>query len=398
MKIVYLLCQGSGGLPHYTAELANATAAKAEVSVLKPTETTADEYFSDDVTLYECFEPLNISIPKIVNNNISFVTILKALRSYSNIGLIHDIDPEIVHLTASTELFPYMKYFVWRAGIDGTYPVIETFHNIDPDKLFLRLSDLSDVDTNNPLKWLAVNNLKNVMAKIMPTPNRAHSIVHTDQHFDRLRDRGMLEEDISIIPHGIYEIFHRDDIDIETEENTILFFGNVVERKGPDTLIEAVPLIRERVPDIKVVFAGSGSFDDQSQAIIDEYNENFEIHDRFIPNEEVGKFHARCQLIAFPHKRLVGTSGTLTVAYSFEKPVVSSNVGSFTDFVAEPGCGITVPPDDPEALANAIITVLRNPNLYEAMAENTKRIREELSWEKIGNKHLNLYAKIVNDS
>jgi len=398
MKVVYTLCQGSGGLPHYTAELANKTADYADVSVIKPTETTADEYFSSDIDIREPFEPLNISVPKIMNNEISITTVLTALRSYSNIDVIHDIDPDIVHLTASTELFPYMKYFMWQVNIDSEYPVVETFHNIDPDKLFLRLADLSDVDTNNPLKWLFVNNMKNMLSKALPTPDRAHSIVHTDEHFRRLNERGVPEEDISIIPHGIYEIFQSDEIDEQTEENSILFFGNVVERKGPDTLVEAVPLIREYVPDITVVFAGSGSFDDKSQRIMDEYSENFEVHDRFIPNEEVGEFHDRAQLIAFPHKRLVGTSGTLTVAYSFEKPVISSSVGSFPDLVAEPGCGFVVPPDDPEALANGILTILRNESIYRTMAENTKRVREELSWEHIAEDHIDLYSELLSET
>lgn len=394
MKVVYILCQGSGGLPHYTAELANKVAQKADVSIIKPTKTSADEYFCSEIDTHNEFDPINISIPKIAKNEVSIIDTLQSLGSYSNVKLVHDLDPDIVHMTASTELFPFMKYFVWRSGIDKQYPLIETFHNIDPDRLFLRLDDLSDVDTNNPIKWLLVNNIKNMMGKVLPTPNRDHSIVHTQEHKTRLLDRGTPKSDISIIQHGIYEIFQNEYRNVPTEDNSILFFGNIVERKGPDTLIEAVPKIQDHIPDVNVIFAGDGTFGTESKKIIEEYSENFEIHDRFIPNEEVGEFHDRAQLIAFPHKRLVGTSGTLTVAYSFEKPVVASSVGSFTDLVAKRGCGLVVPPDDPEELADAVISILNDNETYERMSRNTKKIRKELSWANIAEAHISLYEDL----
>ena len=53
MRVVYPLAVGKGGLPHYAASLANAVAKTEDVVVLKPTETSADDAFSDDVEVVE---------------------------------------------------------------------------------------------------------------------------------------------------------------------------------------------------------------------------------------------------------------------------------------------------------------------------------------------------------
>lgn len=399
MHVAYVLCQGEGGIPHYTAELANAMSDCAKVSVLKPTETTADGYFDEDVKVHELFEPLNISVPRIQKNEISIRKSVKAINSYSNLNQLHDIDPDIVHLTASSELFPFLKYFLSKADIGETYPLVETFHTVDPDRLVLRRDDIDDVDANNPLKWLAINNAKNVLSKALPESERAHAVVHTKKHRQRMIDRGVEPDHISIIPHGAFELFHDgpEAVNTPAEENTILFFGNIVSSKGPDTLVKAVPYLLEHVPDVKIIFAGDGTFSEESKSVIDEYPEHFEVHNRFIPNEEVGQLFARSQIVSIPHRKLDAQSGAMTIAYSFGKPTVTTTVGEPSGLVTETGCGLVVPPNDPQALAKALGTILRNDTLRETMSANTDAIQHHLSWGHIANQHQSIYENMVDE-
>ena len=51
-----MLGTGSGGIPHYTAELANAISKYAEVFVIKPDRTTADEFFFQRCKSHKCVQ------------------------------------------------------------------------------------------------------------------------------------------------------------------------------------------------------------------------------------------------------------------------------------------------------------------------------------------------------
>ena len=57
MKVVYVLLTSLGGIPHYTAELANAMANHAEVIVFKPKDSN-DQLFSEKVQLLNVFNTI----------------------------------------------------------------------------------------------------------------------------------------------------------------------------------------------------------------------------------------------------------------------------------------------------------------------------------------------------
>ena len=62
------------------------------------------------------------------------------------------------------------------------------------------------------------------------------------------------------------------------------------------------------------------------------------------------------------------------------KPVVATEVGNLVEMVAPSGddlqAGIIVPPENPEALAEAIITLLRNPEKRKKMSEDARKKAE----------------------
>ena len=109
MKVLYILGQDAGGLPHYTAELANAVADHAEVTVMKPRETTADDLFDDEVELVEAFRSLSVSMPEIYKRNVDPVEFARGVWSYNNLKRIAEIDADVTHVT--TGLFPQTKLF-----------------------------------------------------------------------------------------------------------------------------------------------------------------------------------------------------------------------------------------------------------------------------------------------
>lgn len=383
MHVVYVLGQNTGGLPHYTAELANAVADHAEVTVLKPTETSADDVFDPRLDVREVFEPLGVSMPKLSRREVDPREVARGILSYRRLRQLRDIDADVVHDT--TDLFPQVKLFMKLNRIDDRMPVVVTRHEVEKRRLSLaRPPHLAEELVNMAI----------------PDVRLAGTVVHTENQKRALVDRGVPSEEISVIPHGVYTMFgDHTDIDREPDPNTLLFFGNVVRHKGIDTLVRAIPHVAEEIPDVTLIVAGDGRIPRDVADVVSANPSNFEIHDRFIPNGEVKEFFARAGLAVMPyHEREGGTnghSGALATALSFGTPVVTSRAGDFPSLVEGSGAGRTVPSGDPERLAETIVAVLRDDGARRRMAANGRRLAEELSWSSIAERHVDLYRDVT---
>jgi glycosyltransferase involved in cell wall biosynthesis len=383
MELLYLIGQNEGGFPHYAAELANAMTNHAEVTVLKPSRTTADDAFSDAVRVVDAFEPLELSLPKLYAHEFNVRENLRAMWSYRNVRRVHEIDPDVVH--DPTALLPYVKLCAGRYGIDDRYPLVVTRHEVPAKRFPLsRPPELAE----------------NLVHALLPGVKLARTIVHTRDQRTALLARGYDADEVEVIPHGSYDLFTRYDYEERPEEeSTLLFFGNVIPSKGLDTLAEAAVLASEDVPDVKLIVAGTGSLSESTRRLVERHEERFELHDYFVPNDEVGELFSRATAAVMPYRDEDGTkghSGALATAFSFGKPVVTSSVGEFPLLAERAGAGLVVPPDRPRRLANALVSVLRNDGLRAELARNSRKQAAALSWERIAERHLDLYESVLD--
>ena len=103
--------------------------------------------------------------------------------------------------------------------------------------------------------------------------------------------------------------------------------------------------------------------------------------DRYVPNEEVELYFRAADVAILPYESAT-QSGIIQVAYDFDLPVITTNVGGLPEVVHDGETGLIVPPGNPEALANAVV------RFYESdMAESCKAFiqaeRERFSWEPL---------------
>jgi len=380
MKVVYILPASSGGIPHYTAELANATSKYAEVTVLKP-KNLSDELFSDKVKTMDVFDPL-------VFSRGSFMKIFSLrnvinLSSLRNIKAVDQIKPDVIHFP---ELYPHSAFFTFLCGIDKKYPTIVTLHSTF-ESFFSLLLNTKDI----------IYSLSASMADLMRRLIKVNKIiVHTDNDRNTLIKKGVDPDKIIVIPHGAYSIFKKyESPSITKEENCALFFGYIIRQKGLEYLIKAAPVVAKEIPDFKVVIAGEGNLSKYLRLIHD--SSRFEIYNDFIPNEVVARLFQRAKVVVLPYTYHGGHSGVLTIAFSFGKPVVVTDVGSFPELVEDKGEGLIVPSKDTKALAEAIIKLLKDEGLRERMKRNALRKAEEFSWDNVAKMHMKVYEGVLNE-
>ncbi len=138
----------------------------------------------------------------------------------------------------------------------------------------------------------------------------------------------------------------------------VLYGGNIGLAQGLDVFINSARLLRD-VPDIHLVLVGGGVEKDALQTQVRSLGlTNVEFID-FQPKEKVVSFFSAADVLfahlkAAPHR--VGTVPEKILAYmACGRPVLmAAQDGAALDIVKEYGCGVTAPPDDPEALSQAI--------------------------------------------
>lgn len=376
MKVVYILPISWGGIPQYTAELANAVSKYGDVVVMKPKDSN-DNFFSKDVEVMNVFEPIYLS--KKMPIKIFFLKNIKSFFSFNNIRMISKIDPDIIHFPIPS---PHASIFAYLHRLDKRYPTISTLHGVFE-------SAIASPFKSGSFSTAIINSINEITNKLIQFDT---IIVHTDENKNMLTKRGISAEKIVVIPHGAFSLFGKY-CGSESEENCILSFGYIVKHKGIEHLIKAVPLIAQEITDIKVIIAGEGDFSNYSKYIEDETK--FEIYNKYIPNEMVSGLFQRARLVVLPYTYHQGHSGVLTIAFSFGKPVIVTNVGDLPNLVEDGKEGLVVPPKNPEALAEAIIKLLKDDELRKQMGENAYKKAQELSWDNIAKRHMKVYEEVI---
>jgi glycosyltransferase involved in cell wall biosynthesis len=77
-------------------------------------------------------------------------------------------------------------------------------------------------------------------------------------------------------------------------------------------------------------------------------------------------------------------------------PIVATRVAALPEVVQDGATGILVPPDDPEALAAALLRLVLDPTLCREMgAAGFQRLRERFSAEVMGQRTAELYESVA---
>jgi len=203
---------------------------------------------------------------------------------------------------------------------------------------------------------------------------------------------GVHRAKIDIIPHFEWDadLFTRWRTGGAKEEQWILFFGRVAKNKGLEYLIRAEPLITKEFPSARIVIAGSGQ-EDYHKGITN--RDAYILLDHYVGYREAAMLFQKSAIVVLPYTYAT-VSGILPVAYAFRKPVVATSIGGFLEVVEDGRTGILVPPRNPEALAQAITSLLRDSTLRSAIGEaGYSKLTNELSWAVTAAKLMSLYRE-----
>ena len=264
-------------------------------------------------------------------------------------------------------VFPFsfvMRWFCYFCNATGI-KIIWEMHNIIPHHLYKNAARDS--------KWF----YEKVDGIILHSKNdiaRSRDLLGTDENKMHI-----------IIPHGNFIESYENKISkkdariklrIPDDKKVILCFGFIRENRGYEYLIEAT----NNMLDTIVIIAGKVLEKKVYEKLLNitEGRPDLKIFGKWIPDDEIQIYFNACDIVVLPYVNIT-TSGVIPLAYTFSRPVITTEIGGLKDIVNEK-TGILIPPENVGELKKAIGKMLSMN--YEGMGRYAyEYAKKEFSWE-----------------
>jgi glycogen(starch) synthase len=175
----------------------------------------------------------------------------------------------------------------------------------------------------------------------------------------------------------------------------LVFAGRLVHEKGLQELIKALPLLRDELPGVRLVVAGTGRqlADQQDRAA------RYGVSDLidwvgFLDATELAGLLAAADLVVVPS--LYEPFGMVALeAQLAGTPVAVSDTGGLAELV-EPGVtGLRFTPESPAAIAAAVRDVVADPDgAWSRAVRAQRRARDEFGWDTVARRTAEVYAAV----
>ncbi|MGR9087555.1 MAG: glycosyltransferase family 4 protein [Gammaproteobacteria bacterium] len=268
-------------------------------------------------------------------------------------------------------------------------PVVTTLHTVlkDPAReyrdVLLKLSELSD-----------------------------KLVVMSHKAVDLLKDiYGVPEEKIAYVPHGIPDTpfidpnFYKDQFGVEGKK-VLLTFGLLSPNKGIETMLQALPAVIDKHPDVAYIILGAthphivkSSGEDYRNSLQNlvselEIDEHVIFLNRFVENDELCEFLGASDLYITPYlEEAQITSGTLAYAMGAGKAVISTPYWYAAEMLAD-GRGHLVPFRAPEAMAERINALLDNEVERNTIRKRAYMFSRNAVWKEVARRYLEIFTEV----
>ncbi len=197
---------------------------------------------------------------------------------------------------------------------------------------------------------------------------------------------------VHMVPHPVYDLFGealsrqqaRSTLQLPPKAPVLLFFGLIRRYKGLHVLLDAMPRIVAAMPEARLIIAGE-CYDDEQRYRDQIRRHGLEHHVRFdaryIPDAEVPAYFSACDVVVQPYVTAT-QSGVAQIAFNFEVPLIITDVGGLAEVVRHDEDGLVVPPEAPQALADAVMRFFRE-DLGERFTTSVKERKRSFGWSPL---------------
>jgi glycosyltransferase involved in cell wall biosynthesis len=305
---------------------------------------------------------------------------------------LRQFKPDLVHLNSST--LAAAARAAWREGIPVVWHIREPIAN---GYFGLRREWLKHHIAHDSTRTIAISGYDASRLRPSPDIRVIHNFVDFNI-FDRALSPGEARRKLNLTP----------------AQNVVTMLGGVAYPKGTLTFVQALPLVRKAVPNVRFLVVGPGpavgdtsrvkslakfllradAYDRQVMAAATDSIASGHIRFTGIRND-IPQVLAASDVVAFPSV-VPHFARPIIEAGAMAKPVVASRVGGPLELVQDGLTGLLVSPVDPVALAESIITLLKDPVRAKSMGEaGYAQAREKFEAATNAKKTFAVYEEIL---
>ncbi|PIN89773.1 hypothetical protein COU57_05300 [Candidatus Pacearchaeota archaeon CG10_big_fil_rev_8_21_14_0_10_32_14] len=173
---------------------------------------------------------------------------------------------------------------------------------------------------------------------------------------------------IEVIPMGIdTDLFNEDKKDISLKKKNkidgpfLLYVGRIAPEKGIDLLIEAMPEVINKFPEVKLMIIGEGTIKEEIVNRVDELNiKNKIIFMGWVDNKKLPKYYATADVFVCPSRR-EGSPVSYIESLACGTPLVVGDIPISNEIIKNKEMGLVVK-HNPEDVSKGIISVISMKN------------------------------------
>ena len=275
-------------------------------------------------------------------------------------------------------IFPFIKglFSLWGFLRREKIDVIETFTH-DSNMVALPIAWLARVPVRIATHHGVIEGFSRWRMFIhswMVNHNIAHKLVAVSQKTREVSlSEGIREERIAVITNGIVplpiesrsRIEVRKEAGMEANDLVLVSVGRLVYQKAHEVLIACMPDVLKEFPNVKVLIFGEGPLRTDLQAQIEKLDLSNSVK---LPGktDQIAQHLASADIFVMP-SRWEGLPIALLEAMSAGLPSVATKVEGVDEVLLEGEHGLFVPVENPQALAQAILQLLRDPQARSRM-------------------------------
>lgn len=187
---------------------------------------------------------------------------------------------------------------------------------------------------------------------------------------------------------------------IGSKELLVGWVGRVSQEKGLEVLAQAMPLIWEQLPSVRVLCAGpkeevvgEAKYRRQLERLLSQLGSKWAFTG-ILPEEELAAFYACVSVLVLPSLNRTEAFGMVQVeAMACGTPVVASNLPGVREPLRTTGMGLLVPPEEPRALAQALLQVLQAPHSF---PRASWEVLSAYSPSRVAGKYIQLFSRLTS--
>lgn len=225
---------------------------------------------------------------------------------------------------------------------------------------------------------------------------KAEKVVACSTGLKELAQKTNPIQNMEVIPNGINtELFKPDAVRRPGDKFIVTQGGTrLTERKGIKYLIKAIHIISSHYPRIYLKIIGEG---DEKESLENQCRElGIDSRVEFlgkIPNQKLPVYYQEASLFILPSLN-EGMSNAMLEALASGLPIIATNTGGASELVRESQNGFLIKMKNASDIADKIMIFLKNKDLCRIYGENSRKIAESMSWEKVADKYYEAYKKV----